>query len=397
METQAELDRRREQFRRRDGRFGEQPPKPEAKEKRWPTMSPHIDDILDTELMERDISDGYISIRRHPEFPSLCIANYTPKATYTNHWDEATINCRGLIYDESTGEIVARPYKKFFNLGLDTELPGGPVMFLEKLDGYLGVSYQRPDGRWSISSRGSFDSEMARRANEILKKTGLDVGRHDGYTDMFEILYPERPLVVDYGDRERLVYTGSVERATGKWKLFDDYDDSAQLYHFESVQQMLEAPQSSNMEGYVLAWPQEHQTLIKVKFDEYLTLSRAIQSNSAKRIIQALSGGQADQLRASVEKLPSAVRRIVEKNIADIQAQFNSDYRDLRAEIDPILAHITTLPDRATIGSYVAKSFPKNISSAVFTAMKGESELQEYVWKKLVLPETVPVDEEDEG
>lgn len=360
-------------------------------------MPIHVDQVLDIDLMQKDVNEGYISIRRHPEFPELCIANYTNKTTYANHWEEATINCRGLIYDETTGEIIARPYKKFFNLGLDTELPDGPVMFLEKLDGYLGVSYQRPDGRWSMSSRGSFDSEMAQRANQILAKTGLDVGKHDGYTDMFEILYPERPLVVDYGPHERLVYTGSVERTTGKWRFFDDYEDSAELYKFDSVQQMLETPQSSNMEGYVLAWPKEHQTLVKVKFDEYLTLSRAIQGNSPKRIIQALSSGQADQLRENVERLPSAVRRIVEASINDIQAQFDSDYRDLRAHIDPILAHVATLPDRAAIGAYVSKNYSKNTAGAVFTALKDETLLEEYIWKRLTLPETVPVDEEDEG
>lgn len=360
-------------------------------------MPLRIHDVLDVELMQEDVAKGFVSIRRHPEFPELCIANYTNKATYANHWDEATINCRGLIYDESTGEIVARPYRKFFNLSADTELPDGPVMFLEKLDGYLGVSYQRPDGRWSISSRGSFDSEMAQRANQILAQTGLDVGKHEGYTDMFEILYPERPLVVDYGPHERLVYTGSIERATGKWRFFDDYEDSAQLYKFDSVQQMLETPQSSNMEGYVLAWPKEHQTLVKVKFDEYLTLSRAIQGNSAKRIIQALSSGQTDRLHESVEKLPSAVRRIVEKSISDIQTQFDSDYRDLRAQIDPILAHVATLPDRAAIGTYVSKNYSKDIAGAVFTALKDESQLKEYVWKRLTLPETVPVDEDDGG
>ena len=360
-------------------------------------MPLRIHDVLDVDLMQEDVARGFVSIRRHSEFPDLCIANYTNKATYANHWDEATINCRGLIYDESTGEVIARPYRKFFNLSTDTELPDGPVMFLEKLDGYLGVSYQRPDGKWALSSRGSFDSEMAQRANQILAKTGLDIGKHAGYTDMFEIIYPERPLVVDYGPHERLVYTGSIERETGKWRFFDDYEDSAKTYHFDSVQQMLETPQDSNMEGYVLAWPREHQTLIKVKFDEYLTMSRAIQGNSAKRIIQALSSGQADQLHESVEKLPPAVRRLVEQSISDIQAQFDNDYRDLRAQIDPILAHVATMSDRAAIGAYVSKTYPKETAGAVFAALKDETRLKEYVWKRLTLPETVPVDEDDEG
>ena len=151
------------------------------------------------------------------------------------------------------------------------------------------------------------------------------------------------------------------------------------------------------MEGYVLAWPREHQTLIKVKFDEYLAMSRAIQGNSAKRIIQALSSGQANQLRENVEKLPPAVRRLVEQSIADIQAQFDSDYRELQAQIDPILAHVATMGDRAAIGAYVSKTYPKETAGAVFAALKDETRLKEYVWKRLSPPETVPVDEEDEG
>jgi hypothetical protein len=57
---------------------------------------------------------------------------------------------RGIIYEEATGEVVSRPFHKFFNyrepgLGLGPEAftvnvlgaPTSPVFLAEKVDGYL--------------------------------------------------------------------------------------------------------------------------------------------------------------------------------------------------------------------------------------------------------------------
>src|SRR5262245_58217419 len=78
--------------------------------------------------------------------------NYSRRAQYERHWDEVTTVARGLIICAETGEIVALPMPKFFNLGevvsegVVASAQSGPFEALVKLDGSCGIGY-RVDGR----------------------------------------------------------------------------------------------------------------------------------------------------------------------------------------------------------------------------------------------------------
>ncbi|NBU99435.1 MAG: hypothetical protein EBS19_14710 [Spirochaetia bacterium] len=57
---------------------------------------------------------GLVYKQIHPTLP-LTIWNYSEKVQYENLWDEITLMCRGLVTDND-GNIIARPFKKFFNI-----------------------------------------------------------------------------------------------------------------------------------------------------------------------------------------------------------------------------------------------------------------------------------------
>ena len=65
-------------------------------------------------LLEKYHQDGLLDKQNHPTLP-LTIWNYTPKVQYEGLWDEITLQCRGLVTDDK-GRIIARPFRKFFNL-----------------------------------------------------------------------------------------------------------------------------------------------------------------------------------------------------------------------------------------------------------------------------------------
>ncbi|GAA2599217.1 hypothetical protein GCM10010399_32450 [Dactylosporangium fulvum] len=100
-------------------------------------MSLHIDEFCDPALLADMVSGGYVRTQHHPSLP-LLIHNYTEKAQYENVWNAATLACRGLVVSATTGEVLARPFAKFFNhnqpgapeLDLD-----GPVSVTDKADG----------------------------------------------------------------------------------------------------------------------------------------------------------------------------------------------------------------------------------------------------------------------
>ena len=43
--------------------------------------------------------------------------NFSASAFFNKIWDEQTVKARGLYINTKTGEVVARSYDKFFNIG----------------------------------------------------------------------------------------------------------------------------------------------------------------------------------------------------------------------------------------------------------------------------------------
>lgn len=176
-----------------------------------------VQDMIDT---------GYVSQRFHPEFPELAILNYTEKTAYSGEWNEVTLNSRGLIYNTDTLEVLARPFKKFFNfeqvgapeIDLDAEL----FFVSDKFDGSLGIIYRTPIDDLAVATRGSFESEQAKHATEWIRGQEAVYDRAyeliaEGLTPLVEIIYPENRIVVDYGGKDYLQYLGAVNTTTGEY------------------------------------------------------------------------------------------------------------------------------------------------------------------------------------
>ena len=105
----------------------------------------HLRDVCDPALADEAIGGGLVSVQTNGQ---LRILNYTAKATYSRHWNEATVACRGLILDEAD-RVVARPFPKFFGPS-EPDAPDVPTQqemeVTAKLDGSLGIAYTHPEG-----------------------------------------------------------------------------------------------------------------------------------------------------------------------------------------------------------------------------------------------------------
>src|SRR5688572_31513010 len=101
-----------------------------------------IYDIMDAKDLVEMTKGGFVRVQTHPVYP-YNIACYTKQAIFERVWNDVTVNCRGLIYHQETGEIIARPYKKFFNYGEPSAPKFAPddwVTVFDKADGSLGRS-----------------------------------------------------------------------------------------------------------------------------------------------------------------------------------------------------------------------------------------------------------------
>ncbi|MGW1271601.1 T4 RnlA family RNA ligase [Streptomyces sp. NPDC002491] len=168
-----------------------------------------LHELLPPQELAAALDAGHVTRKAHPELP-LSIYTYTRVCQYERLWNRVTTRCRGLVADDVTGEIVALPLPKFFNVGEHTarqpyapELPDEPFEVYEKVDGSLAVVFHYA-GRWRVASKGSFISTQATWAQRLLD--GKDTSRLlPGVTYLAEVLYPQNRIVVDYGERRDLV------------------------------------------------------------------------------------------------------------------------------------------------------------------------------------------------
>jgi RNA ligase len=218
--------------------------------------------------------EGLISVREHKLFP-LRILNYTAKAQYDGAWDRGINLCRGLIIDDKDN-IIARPFPKFFNIEeSQADPPDEPFVVFNKYDGSLGIMYWWGDSPY-IATRGSFHSEQADEANKILSNYPTS-HLSSGLTYLFEIIYPENKIVVDYGKERSLVLLSVIDTETG----VEYYKH--RVKHFPIAKQMAigDNPNTVRLlyendtdEGVVLYYPSS-QYRVKVKWEKYVEMHRA--------------------------------------------------------------------------------------------------------------------------
>lgn len=128
---------------------------------------------------------GLLFSQKHPTLP-LRIWNYTPEVQYGQLWDEITLSCRGLVTDER-GNVVAKPFPKFFNIEEGRHTPTEEFEVFEKMDGSAIIAFYYRN-EWIFATRGSFTSPQAIKAKELSLKYPLH-HLNKGKTYMFEIIY----------------------------------------------------------------------------------------------------------------------------------------------------------------------------------------------------------------
>jgi T4 RnlA family RNA ligase len=234
---------------------------------------------------------GLLYSQTHPILP-LTIWNYTEKVQYESLWDEVTLATRGLVTD-SSGRVVARPFSKFFNLEEGKHQPTQEFEVFEKMDGSLGIVFVW-EGQVVYATRGSFASDQAKWMATWGDRYNFSNILVEGYTYLFEIIYPENMIVVNYGGESRLVLLGVIKTDTGEETSWTDLSlvdgwDLVKRYDGISDYTLLKGMVESNREGFVVRFSNGDR--VKIKGEEYLRLHRIMTNLSTTAIWEVLSGG----------------------------------------------------------------------------------------------------------
>ncbi|GAA0540140.1 hypothetical protein GCM10010172_21740 [Paractinoplanes ferrugineus] len=282
-------------------------------------------DILDQVELTTAVETGLVRLQRHPSLP-LVIYNYTEACQYAGAWTPVTLACRGLIVDDA-GRIVARPFAKFFNHNeshapeVDLDMK---VRVTDKADGSLGIIYH--DGsRLAVATRGSFTSDQARHATEVLRTRYAGVVPPVGHTVLVEIVYPGNRIVLDYDGLDDLILLGAVEMATGRSygpEAVPDWPGPVvESFTYPTFADALAAPPRAGREGLVVHFTELDQR-VKIKYAGYVRLHRLVTGLSARTVWEVMATG--GDLDALLEPLPEEfhpwVRGVADELTATVEA-----------------------------------------------------------------------------
>jgi RNA ligase len=395
-------------------------------------------DFLNT--LEKYYQNGLLLKQTHPTY-DLTIWNYSPMVQYDRLWDDITIQCRGLVTN-SKGEIVARPFKKFFNYEehKPEDLPNENFEVYEKMDGSLGILFyyeeeltderryniwfnnnyetgmekffnpnDLPDfdnpyyeptpktkGEWILATRGSFTSTQAIKGRELLEKYDYNRLVKD-YTYLFEIIYPENRIVCNY-DFEDLVLLGMIHTKSGN-EVNIHYDDNQDIRIKNLIRNLnlkivtlyktwgegydlLKEEISDDREGYVIRFKNGFR--MKIKGKEYIRLHKILTNISNRDIWEYLKDNK--PFNDLLDKVPDEFYNWVSDTADHLVAQYGDIEKKSLRDFSNIIKNINGNVDRKT---FALEAMKCQNPSILFSILDSKN-YQETIWKLIYPPYSKP-------
>jgi len=334
--------------------------------------------------------DGLLYKQTHPTLP-LTIWNYTEKVQYEGLFDDVTLQTRGLVTDDK-GNVVARPFRKFFNIEENKHTPTSDFDVYSKMDGSLGILFNY-EGEWVFATRGSFTSDQAVKGYEMMFKYDF-ANLHKDYTYLFEIIYDQNRIVVKY-PFEDLVLLGMINTKTGYEVNLYSEDTDVRLknlvsnvglkvvkkYDGISDYSVLKSMVKNNEEGFIVKFSNGDR--MKIKGEEYLRLHKIMTQVSTTSIWEVLSNG--DDIESILKDVPDEFYKKVKTYMGELNyshyriseycGKYYDGYRygkfgDKEVE-----------PTKKEFAEMVQKNFDKKGLQAVMFAMWDNKDYSSIIWK----------------
>lgn len=248
--------------------------------------------------------------------------------------------CRGVIFSDE-GELLSRPYHKFFNVGEHAESKLDALPFeddhhiLEKMDGSMLRPIMLDKGMVFGTKAGPTD--VSAQVDHWAKSHDhyLSFCRHcisKDWTPIFEWCSRKMRIVIDY-PVDRLVLTGIRVNDTGEYLSYLKMNRLAFAYEIEIVTAydldigadvgafVQHVSDLDDLEGYVLRWS-DRGLMAKIKADEYLRLHRTLDIlKSEKTLVGLIVDGTLDDATPRLRDVDAdAVRDFQDKVMTGLQA-----------------------------------------------------------------------------
>ncbi len=223
------------------------------------------------------------------QHPSLPLVNFTYCQIDSDKRKKVVQECRGLVLEKDTWNVVARPFTRFFNAGecpdIEKNFQWSAFQAEEKADGSLIVAYKY-QGQWMVNTRGSFGlgvmgSGTDKTWGQMFKDIVGDLCELKAdHTYLFELATPFNRVVTRYPE-PRVYLLSAFHTKTGvemSEVLLDRASEVLKCHRprrfdidsLESAVNWLEAHDDPTFEGFVLR--DRNGLRLKVKSKRYVAL-----------------------------------------------------------------------------------------------------------------------------
>jgi RNA ligase len=351
---------------------------------------PAIEDAKEFIVAERD---GYTVINYMVQFadtfPDINVAGGSAKMRAERSLHNAIRReCRGIIFCSETGNILRRPFQKFFNISERQETSPTQIdltknhMIMDKLDGSMLAPFFLGDEIiWATKMAAQdFHEDVKRfvRTSPIDYESFVRTLILTGFTPIFEWISRKTRIVLDYGAEDQLILTGVRNMITGEYSDISGIHWIPQVATFGGVQgninEFIEHTRDlTDVEGYVLRFADGH--MVKIKCDWYVRIHKAREAILHDRnIVELILDNKLDDIKPHLPTEDQVRLEEFEKVVSD-------RIHGIAAQLDKQMAWIQKKQwDRKTfaLSDMAAGLFPQT-KSAIFTLWDGKKTSMEII------------------
>lgn len=361
----------------------------------------------------------YVSVMQSS---NLLVLKYRPEVTFYDLWNEFYMEVRGVVIDIETMKLVSSPYRKFFNLNekpitdIDRVLKlmskANKVIIKNKEDGSM-ISCSKYKNDLIVSTPGSLTSDQAIWSKKFLNEHYPDLVTKmpSDLTFIFEAIYPDNRIVVDYKGKENLILTNIRNNLTGRLLSEELVEQYAKEYNFQipeketiGLLELMERAKdrelypASEKEGWVFVIKSEDEELLfKLKCDDYCELHKIMAfASSPKIIFNAIKEGNIDDMLSKIPKefkdIPLKVANIVYNHIYKVESEVRNILDKIptsicytQKEVETYFEFLRFIEEK--IVSALNPKLAKNIHTEVIQAIKNRSFNKTVIADKWVMKE----------
>ena len=298
--------------------------------------------------------------------------------------------CRGIIFDTATGDIIRRPFHKFFNVNEREETQDRRIdmsnshAILEKLDGSMIAPFIVNGQMIWGTKMGATD--VAKPVEEFVKNNPqyiefAEEAIHHGLTPVFEWCSRKQRIVLDYQE-DQLIFTAMRNMNDGLYSSYDELVGFHNLYDIPVVRQydsqtdmkdFLEYVRDlEDLEGFVVRFNDGH--MLKLKCHWYIQIHKAKEAIMQDRNIVALI------LEEHLDDVKAHVPEADRDRLSLFEFDFNLEVTSICIGIVRMLECIEAGGvDRKTFALEIAPHFNQYIRSTVFSCWDDKTKVYETV------------------